>query len=80
MVQIAITTGLTSQGLPPQIAAFGANAMVAAIESGTAHDTTVYGGSSSSGVQPTDHSVGQQTRNPEDEVEPKGRRGRPNKK
>ena len=77
--QAVVTTALIGQGIAPQFAALGGSAAAGAMEAGY---NFAFGGasSSSSGMQPMDQSMGQQKRNPEEEVEPRGRRGRPKTK
>ena len=82
MVQTAVTTGLINQGMNPQFAGLGGSAVGAALDAGY---NFTFGGSSSSasGMQTTtqlmNQTVGQQKRDPEDAIEPKGQRGRPRK-
>ena len=79
MVQTAVTTGLISQGMNPQFAGLGGSAVGAALDAGY---NFTYGGSSSSGMDQSKESkqvFNQLKRDPEDEVEPKGKPGRPRK-
>ena len=84
-IQTAVTAGLITQGMNPQFAGLGGSAVGAALDAG--YNFTMGGSSSStSGMQTTTnpmdqpkeskHILNQQKRNPENEVEPKGRRGR----
>ena len=69
--QQSISQLTASTNLAHQRAVLGSSAADAAMQSGY---NFTQGGSSSSGM---DQSMGQQKRTPEDEVEPKGKRGRP---
>ena len=76
-IEMGVTASLMGQGYSHEIAGLGASAAGAAAEAGYNY---TFGGASSSGAQPMEVENVQKKRDPEDEVEPKGRRGRPSAK